>query len=122
MARLATYIMLIGFAWTQFYNTVVISAYELNKVEFIQEFCENKEAPELQCNGKCHHSKQMAKSESTNHQSEPPTLLPELELFVYEVNENLDFSSNNKNTTRSYRAIYTFEYLKNIDPPPRVIV
>lgn len=41
--------------------------YELN-VEYITElFCENKDKPELQCNGKCHLAKQMKKSSEDTH-------------------------------------------------------
>lgn len=31
--------------------------YQINQEEIAEEFCENKEEPELECNGKCHLSK-----------------------------------------------------------------
>lgn len=36
--------------------------YAINKTLIEQKFCENKEKPQLQCHGKCHLQKQMAKA------------------------------------------------------------
>jgi len=37
----------------------------LNQEEIIEAFCVNKEAPEMQCNGKCYLKKQLEKVEQT---------------------------------------------------------
>ena len=34
--------------------TFTYAYYELDPVGFIEKLCENKDKPELQCNGKCH--------------------------------------------------------------------
>jgi len=36
-------------------------SYSFNKTEIIEKFCENKDKPALQCEGKCHLKKQLTK-------------------------------------------------------------
>jgi len=47
--------------------------YELNKDLIAANFCENKARPAMQCNGKCHLSKQLAKAAETPASSEKNT-------------------------------------------------
>ena len=42
--------------------------YVINKTEIIDKFCENKDKPELQCNGKCHLKKEIAKKVKSNNE------------------------------------------------------
>jgi hypothetical protein len=37
--------------------------YELNKAEITQKYCENKNRPELHCNGQCYLAKQLKKAD-----------------------------------------------------------
>ena len=43
--------------------------YQLNQAEITRKFCENKAKPKLQCNGKCHLAKQLAKQEKQDKSS-----------------------------------------------------
>lgn len=48
---------------------MILFEYSINKTVIEARFCENKEKPQLQCRGKCHLKKQMAKaSESPESQ------------------------------------------------------
>lgn len=113
-------ILLLGFTWTQFYNSAVLGIYELNKTDFIEQFCENKEEPELKCNGKCHLSKQLVETSQESSQNEAPRLIPEQELFHCEI----DFSiktpeeSNTQKQSGFIKAYSTF--IQEIDHPPRI--
>lgn len=95
--------------------------YELDPVGFIEKLCENKDKPELQCNGKCH-LKKVAES-STENQQEPAksTTLKEITLFVvnkfeYSVSEII------KTETKifKYKNLYAFSSIHQIDRPPQV--
>lgn len=44
--------------------------YGINKNEIIEEFCENKDKPQLNCEGKCHLTKQLAKVSEKSEQSQ----------------------------------------------------
>ena len=58
--------------------------YELDPIGFIQELCENKDKPELECNGKCHLKKV---AQSSGDENEPSKIVnfEELQLFKQDV-------------------------------------
>ena len=59
MKQLFTYILIFALAVRPLYIAGHIAYYELN-IEYITEkFCENKDKPQLQCNGKCHLAKEL---------------------------------------------------------------
>ena len=120
MKSLPAFILLLAFAWTQAYNTVVLTAYELNKVAIEKEFCENKAKPELKCNGKCHLSKQLLDHQKEPQQNEPPTLLPQQDLFAYQWNA-ISINNSIKAHTNIFKTpSYQFLFSKGLEKPPRV--
>ncbi|MBP7478051.1 MAG: hypothetical protein KA797_05965, partial [Chitinophagales bacterium] len=42
-------------------KSVVFLHWKINQTEIIQNYCENKDKPEMACNGKCHLSKEILK-------------------------------------------------------------
>lgn len=48
-----------AFLLNMFSGSLILLNYELNTSYIIEQFCENRDRPELQCNGKCHLSKQL---------------------------------------------------------------
>lgn len=94
--------------------------YELDPVGFIERLCENKDKPELQCNGKCH-LKKIAESSSENQQEPAKFIsLKEITLFVIE-NLSVDFSSfkESEKNLSSYHNLYAFHSIYIIDHPPK---
>lgn len=96
--------------------------------EYISEvLCINKEKPELQCNGKCHLMKELAKasedekptsSDKKNHHSEVEILfIEELNTFLIEQNKIV---FDNQNTT-VYSNLYSLLNCKTIFHPPSFI-
>lgn len=109
-----------SFLWIQFYNSAVLTSYHFQKSTYIEN-CENKEAPELKCEGKCHLSKQLIDLEDNESSEEPPIILPEIELFwndntavltTYELAIQHNFSK------QSFH--YKEEILKDVYRPPQV--
>ena len=95
--------------------------YELDPVGFIEKLCENKDKPELQCNGKCH-LKKVAEN-STDNQQEPAksTSLKEITLFVI---NKLEYTISKIKKTEDknfkYKNLYAFSSIHQIDHPPQV--
>src|SRR5210317_1535035 len=106
------------FAWVQFYNTAVYSIYEFNKSQFIENYCENKDKPELKCNGKCHLSEQMI--DITDNNSEPIVqFLPEILLFLPFDDLSIDEPTQKKIQSYPIYTSFTEEFFRKIEHPPR---
>lgn len=94
--------------------------YELDPIGFIEKLCENKDKPELQCNGNCQ-LKKVAEN-STNNQQEPAksTTLKEITLFVVSKMEfTLSKIKKAENNNFKYKNLYAFSSIHNIDRPPQ---
>ena len=106
------------FSYVQFFNGMVLLKYELNKTEIIQKFCENKDKPKMQCDGKCHLKKMML-DEGDTQGEEPITTLPDIQLFIedfgFELLNTEVFSSH----SFGYSNLYSYGLLNEIDIPPR---
>ncbi|MGR7811857.1 hypothetical protein [Lacinutrix undariae] len=89
------------------------------------ELCENKDLPELKCNGKCHLKKELAKasnSEKSNDKNQSKTV--ELS-FVYFQNTTIDYQlffqkKQAVKINRLNNTIYKFHYSNFIFHPPIV--
>ena len=60
-------------------KTGIVISYHLNKTYIAKVLCENKEEPQMQCNGKCQLKKQLV-AEETKKENEPVSVekLPEV--------------------------------------------
>lgn len=120
MKALPALILLVSFSWTQFYNSAVLGVYELNKSEYIAAFCENVDEPELKCEGKCHLSKQLVDTQQEPQENEPPTLIPEQELFAYQIDFNESEIFTRKGIIPFYSPFYTQADISGLEYPPKV--
>jgi len=95
--------------------------YEIDPVGFIEKLCENKDKPELKCNGKCH-LKKVAES-STNENNEPTRLIDFKQILLYSQNfQKYDFrpaTSIEKNLIE-YHNLYTYIGFNSCFRPPEV--
>ena len=99
-----------------------IGYYALFTEDFVERFCENKERPELNCDGKCALSKMLLQE---SKDETPPMniefLKTETVLFL-ESGLEIDFAvylnETSKNT--NYTNHYSFDLLKKELQPPRV--
>ena len=113
---------LIGFLFLlpQVSNTVVWLNYELNKESITQEFCVNKDKPELKCNGKCHLAEQLEESKPV--ESDAPaeaSYIPQIPLFYQEV-EQIELTAE-LTETQSFHFFHFYSYTPflKIDHPPK---
>ena len=97
--------------------------YVVNYDYITQELCENKNKPEMACNGKCHLMKELAKS-STDEQ---PTSNSEKksnaysEILFCESITHLDFTpfnAPNLSVADTYQSLYFKLYSTSIPHPP----
>lgn len=101
------------------------SYYQLNIDYIIETYCVNKDKPVLQCNGKCHLSKQLDLASTTDSESNEGAinLLSESFFPVYfQSNDNVTFNDSNfsfKSTFNHYYLNrYIFENKKRLFRPP----
>jgi len=89
---------------------------------YINVLCENKEKPELKCNGTCHLAKELkVVDEKESSPVLPPQVKVEPALFYQEV-EEVGFAILQERITypQTSSGIYLSPYLKASFPPPRV--
>ena len=99
-----------------------IGYYALFTEDFVERFCENKERPELNCDGKCALAKMLLQE---SNDEDPPMnidfLKTETVLFLesgMEINFAVYFNETPKNS--NYTNHYSFDLLKKELHPPRV--
>ena len=99
-----------------------IGYYALFTEDFVERFCENKERPELNCDGKCALAKMLL--EETNDEDSPINidfLKTETVLFLeseLEIEFAVFFTETLENT--NYTNHYSFDFLEKELQPPRV--
>lgn len=102
---------------------VILLNYELNTVAITEAFCENKDEPQLECNGKCHLAKEIKKEEKKK--SELPVNINEFLSVVLDVHEPAELQLVDTPDPRikhqsRYIEAETALYLSGIFHPPRV--
>ena len=106
------------------YNSLRVSItyiyYNVDTIGFIEALCENKDKPELACNGKCH-LKKITKSTDDNENT--PIQLTEIKDILlynekpltYNFSDKIDF----KKKDSSYLNLYTYSISNNCFHPPK---
>ena len=117
MKQLLIILSLALFGYIQLFNGLVFMHYEINKSEIIQQFCENKDKPELKCEGTCHMKKMML-DEGGEQGDEPKTVLPEIQLFVENIAIELNGTEEIQRHNIYYSDLYSYGFLDEIDFPP----
>jgi hypothetical protein len=94
-------------------------SYEINKTSIIEQFCINKEKPEMKCEGTCHMKKMML-SEDNEKKGRPLMVLPEIQLYMSQVGIDLIKSEIEIILELEYLNNYSFNFLNEWDIPPKV--
>ena len=124
--KICTYIFAISFIVLLFINSTKVTLsyvyYEVDPIGFIEALCENKDKPELQCNGKCH-LKKVAQSQD-KEQNTPESIIDFKELVLYlhpEITFKLPDNIYQKRPQfSSYLNLYSFKNSNDCFHPPRV--
>ncbi|MFK7781145.1 hypothetical protein [Psychroserpens sp.] len=102
--------------------TISYTYYTLDPIGFIEALCENKDKPELACNGKCHLAK-VSKSLSED-QNTPENIIDFKELTLYHgsISEFVFHSdlNSNKLSPTFFQNLYSFSNINDCFHPPRV--
>ena len=109
------------------FNSIRVSLtyayYKLDPIGFVENLCENKDKPQLQCNGKC---QLMRVAESQNSdQNTPESIIDFKELILYP-SPNTSFQLTQYIPIRRqyfsshYLNLYTFNNTSDCFHPPRV--
>ena len=98
-------------------------SFEFNQLSIIEEFCVNKEKPELNCDGKCYLSEQLNK---TSKEKDPEAPAPEIkenniQLYPIAISSEIDESVINLSTDlRSEEFILPEGYSTSLFHPPEM--
>ena len=87
--------------------SLTFSYYKIDPIGFIEQLCENKDKPELACNGKCHLKKI---TESNSEDSNLPNQLIDFkEILLYYVNST-KYSFELKTIEQKSKTLYNNHY------------
>ena len=122
MTRLISILLLSAFLFQSFSKVVILANYELNKEYIAKNFCENRNNPEMHCNGKCHMMKQM-KEEDKKENGPVNNLKEKYEVQLFSEGKSA-FEILNTHTVFEYSSFYqmdkTSPHLLSIFHPPAV--
>lgn len=102
----------------------VVSNYFFNYDYYSEVLCENKEVPEMNCNGSCQLSKELSNSSSssdTNHEQNVERLQIELSIILnssFFVELNTVFFDNESEFTSAFDDFYVSEFVFQLIKPP----
>lgn len=103
--------------------------YIVNYDYIVKELCKNKEKPELECNGKCHLVKQLAKAaeEDKNTSSDKKqNVKQEIETMFCHEFKSVYFTKNfvftNKKINSDYQNSYALTAIQSTFHPPTFLV
>ncbi len=120
------HILVILVVFMAFRPVVPLLEYIIQYDYIVNELCENKEKPQMHCNGKCHLNKALSQSTSTDEQKKEdfklfnalsiPAILPQ--------ETTISITKAFKNNIVSYFHYNTFgsECFLSIDIPPRLLL
>ena len=123
MKKLTSYLLLLVYLLVSFNFFLPVVAYNINLKFIAEELCENKDKPEMMCNGKCYLGKQMEKQTGTETDSDNKIVLTntyEMPHLLVRTNKSL----NNFPRLMSYSAFYQFPTDLFADvhtPPPKLL-
>ena len=86
--------------------------YAVNYNYIVTELCENKETPELQCNGKCHLAEELAKASEndTTESNEKKVVTQHYEVVYFQEIKSLHFDFVEANFTPKVENTYANNY------------
>lgn len=106
-----------------------LAYFQLNIDYIIETYCINKDKPELECNGKCHLTTQLAKLDASSEDSNAPKTINTKEIFTLVfLSENIFHTLKDsqeivvKKVVNSYTETYSFLTVSSCFKPPQLHV
>ncbi len=101
----------------------IICAFQINQDYIIENFCENKDKPLIDCGGQCHLNKQLQTSEEKENQI-LKIIKSTFEVFYYSNEEATDFERRNVQISNAMNSFYVVInaslIVVDIFHPPRI--
>lgn len=115
-------VLVTAMLWNVFYVPLTYAYYYIDQSDFIAQFCENIEEPELKCNGKCHLA-EVSKKDATNDKAPSKMIVSKnIVLYVQEKESfNFGFATFIKKQNIGYSNLYSFTIPFLIDHPPQKV-
>lgn len=104
-----------------FHKTLIIGSFYARKAYIIEFLCENRQKPELHCDGKCYLKKQMNDTEKEKNNVPNFPVLEENVTFYYQTIYQFEFLNpvaNNRSVFLQYQIPQTESPLSDIFRPP----
>jgi len=79
--RFFTYLLLLLFSIQTFETAFIVLNFKINQ-DLFAEICENKDKPEMECNGKCHLKKQIKEQEENKSKNDQVVIEKEIQCFI----------------------------------------
>ncbi|SHM91437.1 hypothetical protein SAMN05720268_1367 [Polaribacter sp. KT 15] len=123
MKKTFSILLFIAFAFRPAYHLAYIGYFELNIDYIIEKYCVNKDAPELQCNGKCHLAKKIAPQVNLEKDNVAGLQIVSEAFFPVYHQETENFTAKyldlyqNKLPSKK-NSLHTFLLIKNLEQPP----
>lgn len=76
-----------------FTNAVILVNYVINKEDISKNLCENRDKPQMHCNGKCHLMKQLKRGNKKQEQSPLALLKCNVQAQYFEEKQEYTFSN-----------------------------
>ncbi len=115
-------ILVTAMLWNVFYAPLTYAYYYIDQSDFIAQFCENTDKPELKCNGKCH-LKEVSKKDATNDKAPSKMMVTKSIVLYVQEEESIDFGIPLFLVKQNigYSNLYSFTTPFSLDRPPKVI-
>lgn len=95
--------------------------YSIDREGFIERLCENKDRPELKCDGKCMLAKMLQAQTDEDEQPMPVIGWEQQLVFYLELPDfQLQELSHQNSNTFPYREHYSFTFIYSLNKPPIV--
>jgi hypothetical protein len=102
--RIIAAILFIAFITVNFSKVLIVVHYELNKKQLTEQFCVNKDKPEMHCCAKCLLKKKLAEDEAQQKSPALPDVKNDIQLFGSPISIHIN-NSDSKSATLMYSYI-----------------
>lgn len=109
--------------FTPVYNAGVWLDYELNKAEIAEAYCENKDKPELHCEGSCHVQKTLITQDQNQPIDQAENWVPSMArsiVFMQAIAFNSSFAQDSQNVYPANDETKLSDWQADIFHPPLV--
>lgn len=124
MRKILSLIILFSFTAKPAVNFSIIAYYQTNLSQIIEDFCVNKDKPELNCDGKCYLAEKLNQSATNSDKMDTSFEISESFTVVFFSPFNYESSNSNsiihKEINQHYKNNYSFLFSSNFFVPPNV--